>query len=76
MLQRFDLDSQDLLFKAESLIVNSSNRYHVTLQIARRAKQARYEEMENLSEETGIKPVLRAILEMSDELNQPEIIGG
>ncbi|AZB72621.1 DNA-directed RNA polymerase subunit omega [Synechococcus elongatus] len=76
MLQRFDLDSQDLLFKAESLIVASPNRYHVTLQIARRAKQARYEEMENLSEETGIKPVLRAILEMSDELNQPEIIGG
>lgn len=76
MLQRFDLDSQDLLFKAESLIVASSNRYHITLQIARRAKQARYEEMENLTEETGIKPVLRAILELSDEMNQPEIIGG
>jgi DNA-directed RNA polymerase subunit omega len=44
------------------------------VQVANRAKRRRYEDFEN-NEDAIMKPVLRAIIEMSDELNQPEIIG-
>ena len=44
------------------------------MQVATRAKRRRYEDFENLDDPL-MKPVLRAIIEMSDELTQPEIIG-
>jgi DNA-directed RNA polymerase subunit omega len=62
------------MHRAEELISAASNRYRITVQVANRAKRRRYEDFEN-NEDSIMKPVLRAIIEMSDELNQPEIIG-
>jgi DNA-directed RNA polymerase subunit omega len=62
------------MHRAEDLISAASNRYRITVQVANRAKRRRYEDFEN-NEDVLMKPVLRAIIEMSDELTQPEIIG-
>jgi DNA-directed RNA polymerase subunit omega len=62
------------MHRSEELISAASNRYRITVQVANRAKRRRYEDFEN-NEDSIMKPVLRAIIEMSDELNQPEIIG-
>jgi DNA-directed RNA polymerase subunit omega len=62
------------MHRAEDLISAASNRYRITVQVANRAKRRRYEDFEN-NEDAMMKPVLRAIIEMSDELTQPEIIG-
>jgi DNA-directed RNA polymerase subunit omega len=62
------------MHRAEDLIGAASNRYRITVQVANRAKRRRYEDFEN-NEDVIMKPVLRAIIEMSDELTQPEIIG-
>jgi DNA-directed RNA polymerase subunit omega len=62
------------MHRAEDLIGAASNRYRITVQVANRAKRRRYEDFEN-NEDVMMKPVLRAIIEMSDELTQPEIIG-
>ncbi len=52
----------------------ASNRYRITVQVANRAKRRRYEDFENI-DDPMMKPVIRAIIEMSDELAEPEIIG-
>ncbi|MEO1179703.1 MAG: DNA-directed RNA polymerase subunit omega, partial [Cyanobacteria bacterium J06636_28] len=49
-------------------------RCRITVQVANRAQRRRFEEFDNI-DESRMKPVLRAIVEMSDELTQPEIIG-
>ena len=67
-------DSSQIMYRAEELIGAASNRYRITVQVANRAKRRRYEEFENF-EDPMMKPVIRAIVEMSDELTQPEIIG-
>jgi DNA-directed RNA polymerase subunit omega len=73
-VKRPTLDSTQLMYRAEDLIRAASNRYRITVQVANRAKRRRYEDFEN-NEDSVIKPVMRAIIEMSDELTQPEIIG-
>lgn len=60
--------------RTEDLISAASNRYRITVQVANRAQRRRFEEFDSL-DESKMKPVLRAIVEMSDELTQPEIIG-
>jgi DNA-directed RNA polymerase subunit omega len=62
------------MHRAEDLISAASNRYRITVQVANRAKRRRYEDFDN-TEDVLMKPVLRSIIEMSDELTQPEIIG-
>ncbi len=62
------------MYRAEDLIKAASNRYRITVQVANRAKRRRYEDFDN-SDDPMMKPVIRAIYEMSDELTQPEIIG-
>ncbi len=73
MLKRV-IDSTQLNARAEELIRAASNRYRITVQIANRAKRRRYEEFEANFDDPTLKPVMRAIIELSDELNQPEII--
>ncbi len=60
------------MYRSDELMEAASNRYKITVQVAKRAKQRRFEDFENIEE--VMKPVLRAIIEMSDELTQPEII--
>ncbi len=76
MLKRskFETTQSQIMHRSEELIGAASNRYRITVQVANRAKRRRYEDFEN-NEDIMMKPVLRAIIEMSDELTQPEIIG-
>ncbi|GAB4215786.1 MAG: DNA-directed RNA polymerase subunit omega [Synechococcales cyanobacterium] len=63
----------ELIQRMEELITTSKNRYRITVQVANRAKRRRYEDFDDY--EDGIKPIPRAIIEMYDEMTQPEIIG-
>lgn len=74
MHKRSTLDTTHLMRRAEELIGAASNRYRITVQVANRAKRRRYEDFDN-PDDPMMKPVIRAIVEMSDELTQPEIIG-
>nr|WP_228016209.1 DNA-directed RNA polymerase subunit omega [Leptolyngbya ectocarpi] len=74
MMKRLSLDTPQMMRRTEDLIKAASNRYRITVQVANRAQRRRFEEFDSL-DESRMKPVLRAIVEMSDELTQPEIIG-
>jgi DNA-directed RNA polymerase subunit omega len=74
MQKRSALDTSQLMRRAEDLINAASNRYRITVQVANRAQRRRFEEFDSL-DDPKMKPVIRAIIEMSDELTQPEIIG-
>lgn len=67
------IESMELNRRGEQLLSASSNRYRITVQVANRAKRRRYEDFDN-PDEPLMKPVIRAVVEMSDELMQPEII--
>jgi DNA-directed RNA polymerase subunit omega len=71
-----DVNSKDLAQRAESLIRHSSNRYLTTVRIAFRAKQRRVDDFDGLLEDSMIKPVQRAIIELSDEQDQPALLPG
>lgn len=76
MLKRskFETTQSQIMHRAEELIDAASNRYRITVQVANRAKRRRYEDFDSI-DDPMMKPVIRAIIEMSDELTQPEIIG-
>lgn len=65
--------SLDIIRSGEQLINNSSSRYRITVQVANLAKRRRYEDFENI-DDPMMKPVIRAIREMSDELTESELI--
>nr|YP_010903229.1 DNA directed RNA polymerase subunit omega [Hypnea cornuta]WCH55682.1 DNA directed RNA polymerase subunit omega [Hypnea cornuta] len=67
------IKSSQIIYKTEELLELSNNRYRMTIQIANRAKRKKYEDIETI-ENPLIKPIIRAILEMLDEITQPEII--
>jgi DNA-directed RNA polymerase subunit K/omega/uncharacterized protein (DUF697 family) len=71
--KRSQFDSSEVIQRADELMNASSNRYRITVQIANRAKRYRHDDFEY--NDPMMKPVIRAIMEMSDELTQPEIIG-
>jgi len=73
-MKRSSLDNQHLMRRAEDLITAASNRYRITVQVANRAQRRRYEDFDAVDDHK-MKPVIRAVIEMSDELTQPEIIG-
>lgn len=72
MAKKHNFDSSQIMYRSDALMDAASNRYRITVQVAKRAKQRRFEDFDNVEE--IMKPVLRAIVEMSDELTQPEII--
>jgi DNA-directed RNA polymerase subunit omega len=73
MPRRTNFDSSQIMFRSQDLMSAASNRYRITVQVANRAKRRRREEKDNI-DDPNMKPVIRAIIEMSDELTQPEII--
>ena len=73
MQKKHTFDSSQVMYRAQELLDNASNRYRITVQVANRAKRRRYEEFDSL-DDPNMKPAVRAIIEMSDELSQPEII--
>jgi DNA-directed RNA polymerase subunit omega len=70
------MNSKELAQRAESLIRHSSNRYLTTVRIAFRAKQRRFDDFDGLMDEVMVKPVQRAIIELSDEQDQPDLLPG
>ena len=70
------LDPKELAKRGESLIRHSRNRYLTTVRIAFRAKQRRFDDFDGLLEESNVKPVQRAIVELSDEQDQPDLLPG
>ena len=72
MQKRNAFDPSQVMYRAEELLEAASNRYQITVQVASRAKRNRYQDLDNIDE--VMKPVIRAVIEMSDELTQPEII--
>lgn len=73
MQKRLVFDSSEVIYHAQELLDAAANRYRITVQVANRAKRRRYEEFDNI-DDCSMKPAIRAIIEMSDELTQPEII--
>ncbi|MEM7771307.1 MAG: DNA-directed RNA polymerase subunit omega [Cyanobacteria bacterium P01_E01_bin.6] len=73
-MKRHAIETAQLMRRAEDLINAASNRYRITVQVANRAQRRRYEEFDSV-DDPKMKPVIRAVIEMSDELTQPEIIG-
>jgi DNA-directed RNA polymerase subunit omega len=70
------LNAKQLAQRAESLTRYSSNRYLTTVRIAFRAKQRRFDDFDGLMDEVMVKPVQRAIIELSDEQDQPDVLPG
>ncbi len=73
MQQTNSFNSLDIIYRTDELMSIASNRYQITVKVAKRAKRRRYEEFENFEEEV-MKQVIRSIIEVSDELTQPEIL--
>ena len=68
------IESHQVTYKTEELLEAAQNRFRITVKVANRAKRRKYEDID-IIEDPLIKPVIRAILEMVDEITQPEIIG-
>ena len=71
-----EVNPKELAQRAESLIRFSSTRYLTTVRIAFRAKQRRFDDFDGLLDDSMIKPVQRAIIELSDEQDQPDLLPG
>lgn len=67
-------ESHQITYKTEELLEVAENRFRITIKVANRAKRRKYEDID-IIEDPLVKPVIRAILEMVDEITQPEIIG-
>nr|YP_009294481.1 DNA-directed RNA polymerase omega chain [Asparagopsis taxiformis]AOM65964.1 DNA-directed RNA polymerase omega chain [Asparagopsis taxiformis] len=67
------IDSNQITYKTEELLDAASNRYKITIQVANRAKRRKYEDID-IVDDPLVKPIIRAIIEMVDEITQPEII--
>ena len=70
------VSSKEIAQRAESLIRHAHNRYLTTVRIAFRAKQRRFDDFDGLMEDNMAKPVQRAIIELSDEQDQPDLLPG
>ncbi len=71
-----NVSPKELAQRAENLVRHSSNRYLTTVRIAFRAKQRRFDDFDGLLEYSMVKPVQRAIIELSDEQDQPDLLPG
>jgi DNA-directed RNA polymerase subunit omega len=71
--KRLIIDSSEMMRRTDKLMKAASSRYKIVIQIARRAKRSRYETIDYF-DDPFMKPVIRAILEMSDELTEPELL--
>ena len=74
MFKKSAFESVEIMHRAEGLMSAASNRYEITVQVAKRAKRRYHEEPNNI-DNGELKATIRAIIEMSDELSEPEILG-
>nr|QCI07843.1 putative DNA-directed RNA polymerase subunit omega [Pleonosporium borreri] len=66
-------DLKSIIYKTEQLLQLANNRYKITIQVANRAKRRKYEDIDIIDDPLN-KPIIKAILEMIDEIIQPGII--
>ena len=59
-----------------SVILTARWYFLTTVRIAFRAKQRRFDDFDGLLDDSMIKPVQRAIIELSDEQDQPDLLPG
>ena len=60
-------------YKTEELLELAQNRYKITIQVANRAKRRKYEDIDIIDDYIN-KPIVKAIVEMVDEITEPEIL--
>nr|QCI04314.1 putative DNA-directed RNA polymerase subunit omega [Anotrichium furcellatum] len=68
-----DSNFQAIIYKTEELLDIAKNRYKITIQVANRAKRRKYEDID-IIDESDSKPIIKAIKEIIDEINQPAIL--
>lgn len=66
-------DSNEIIYKTEELLEEVENRYKITIQVAHRAKRRKYEDIDIVNDSI-MKPIIRTIIEMFDEIHQSQII--
>nr|YP_009395334.1 putative DNA-directed RNA polymerase subunit omega [Polysiphonia infestans]ARW64314.1 putative DNA-directed RNA polymerase subunit omega [Polysiphonia infestans] len=67
------IDLKSITYKTEELLEIIENRYKITIQVANRAKRRKYEDIDIIDDPLN-KPVIKAIIEMVDEITEPEIL--
>lgn len=67
------IDLNYINYKTEELLELAQNRYKVTIQVADRAKRRKYEDIDIVDDHIN-KPIIKAIIEMVDEITEPEIL--
>nr|YP_009399259.1 putative DNA-directed RNA polymerase subunit omega [Kapraunia schneideri]ARW68865.1 putative DNA-directed RNA polymerase subunit omega [Kapraunia schneideri] len=67
------IDLKNITYKTEELLDIIENRYKITIQIANRAKRRKYEDVDIIDDPLN-KPIIKAIIEMVDEITEPEIL--
>ena len=72
-IENTKINLENITYKTEELLELSSNRYKITLQVANRAKRKKYEDLDIIDDPVN-KPIIRAILEMVDEITETEIL--
>ena len=67
------IDLQQIIYKTEELLELAQNRYKITIQVSNRAKRRKYEEIDIIDDPIN-KPVIKAIIEMVEEITEPQVI--
>nr|YP_010619812.1 putative DNA-directed RNA polymerase subunit omega [Symphyocladia marchantioides]WAX03825.1 putative DNA-directed RNA polymerase subunit omega [Symphyocladia marchantioides] len=67
------IDLQYITYKTEELLELAQNRYKITRQVASRAKRRKYEDIDIIDDPVN-KPIIKAIIEMVNEITEPKIL--
>nr|YP_009296623.1 hypothetical protein Apop_073 [Apophlaea sinclairii]AOM65763.1 hypothetical protein Apop_073 [Apophlaea sinclairii] len=67
------IHNSHIIYKIERLLDSSNNRYNITLKVSERAKMKKYEDLDIVTE-SELKPVIRAIIEITNENIIKELI--
>nr|YP_010170918.1 DNA-directed RNA polymerase omega chain [Chondria tumulosa]QSD57059.1 DNA-directed RNA polymerase omega chain [Chondria tumulosa] len=67
------IDLNYINYKTEEILELAQNRYKITVQVANRAKRRKYEDIDIVDDHIN-KPIIKAIIEMVDEIIEPEIL--
>ena len=67
------IELHQITYKTEELLEASENRFRITVKIAERAKRRKYEDIDIVDDYMN-KPIVKAIIEMVDEITEPEIL--
>nr|YP_009397596.1 putative DNA-directed RNA polymerase subunit omega [Dipterosiphonia australica]ARW66782.1 putative DNA-directed RNA polymerase subunit omega [Dipterosiphonia australica] len=67
------IELQYITYKTEELLELAQNRYKITIQVANRAKRRKYEDIDIIDDPVN-KPIIKAIIEMVDEVTEPELL--